>query len=131
MPLGVIIEVYVGWVPNSNPAFLAQQQANVPGQGQPTVAAAVAGGSGVSGSTATNVAMATGQLAHSAFAAQVRQYSTFEPIPVGAGSEGSVTLANINTALTNAVADISGSTGTPFINSAELGMIQGWASGNP
>lgn len=131
MPLGVIIEVYVGWVPNSNPAFLGQQQANIPGQGQPTVAATVSGGSGVTGSTATNVALATGQNPHAVFCAQMRQYSTFEPIPVGAGSEGSVTLANINTALTNAVADISGSTGTPFINTAELGMIQGWALGNP
>src|SRR5215472_437579 len=122
MPLGVEIEVRFGWIPNSNPAYLVQQQANVPGQGQQTVAAIAAGG---------GVGQATGQNARTAFTAQVVQFISFEPVPVAAGSEGSVTLANLNTALTNAIADITGSSGTPFINAAVLAMIQNWASGNP
>lgn len=123
MPLGVEIEVRFGWInAGGGNTLLAQQQANVPGQGNPT-SPAVASGLGV--------AQATGQLARTAFSAQVMQFISFEPVPVAAGSEGSVTVANLNTALTNAIADITGASGTPFINAAVLAVIQGWATGGP
>jgi hypothetical protein len=104
----VEVEARVKWVPNtSGNTFLAQQQANIPGQGQ-----------------ANNP--------HIGPVAQMRQYLTAEGVTaVAPGSEGSVTVANINTALVAAIANISGATGTPAITAAELAIIQGWASGNP
>jgi hypothetical protein len=107
MALLVEVEMRVGWAPDGGGnTFLAQFQANVPGQGQT-------------------------EQPRIGFAAQVRQYIVAEGVPVAAGSEGSVTLANINTALTNAVADLAGASGTPIITPAELAIIQGWASGSP
>jgi hypothetical protein len=108
MALGVFVTVQVGWIPNSSGnTFLGQQQANIPGQGQTAVA-------------------------HEYFAAQMLQVPLdFEPVPVAPGSEGSVTLANINAALTAAVASLAGATGTPLITPAMVAQIQGWASGLP
>jgi len=97
----VEMEMRIGWVPDgSGNTFLAQNQANVTGQGQLSIPRV-------------------------ALCAQVRQYLAGEGVPGG----DAPTLANINTALTNCVADLAGSTGTPEINAAELALIQGWATG--
>jgi hypothetical protein len=122
MPLFVEMEVRVGWTPNSNPAFLGQFQANVPGQGLPSVAAVASGQYGVAPPMGTNP--------RTIFNSQVVQYITGEPVPVAAGSEVSVTVANILTALSNCIQDIAGAT-TPMINSAAITQIQNWAIGNP
>jgi hypothetical protein len=104
MPLGLQVDVNIFWVPQgSGNTFLEQSQAAVAGQGQPIQP-------------------------HAGRVAQRRLYVDFEGIPVAAGSEGSVTLANINTALANATAALAGA-GTPIITPAELAIIQGWASG--
>jgi|SRR5215469_457623 len=105
MALGVTVTVEVGWIANtSGNTFLAQQQANIPGQGQ------------------------TGA-PHEFFVAQkLRVPLDFQPIPVQPGSEGSVTLGNINTALTAAVADLSSGAGAT-ITPAMIAQIQGWATG--
>ncbi len=98
----VNVAVDVCWVPDgSGNTFLGVQQANNPGQGQPTQNPMI-------------VPMA-----------QTRRYITAEGVPGG----DTPTLANISTALTTAVADIAGATGTPFITAAELALIQGWATG--
>jgi len=105
MPLALQVDVNVFWVPQgSGNTFLEQQQAAVAGQG-------------------------LSQFPHAGRMAQRRLYIDVEPVPVAAGSEGSVTLANINTALTNAVATLAGTTGTVIISPAELAIIQGWATG--
>jgi hypothetical protein len=98
----------IGWVSDGGGgnATLGQYQANIPGQGQT-------------------------QQPHMTFVAQMRQYIVGEPVPIAAGSEGSVTLANIKTALDAISVDLAGSTGAPIITPAELAIIQGWASGGP
>ena len=108
MGLFVANVTVVGWVSDGGGGntFMAGFQANVPGQGQ-------------------------AEQPHMAFSAQTRQYIVGEPVPVAPGSEGSVTLANIKTALDAISVDIAGSTGTPIITPAELAIIQGWASGQP
>ena len=45
------------------------------------------------------------------------------------GTPGSLTVANFNTALTAAVADFAGATGTPLITPAVLAQINGWFTG--
>lgn len=60
--------------------------------------------------------------------AQTKRYQDAVQVP---GTAGGVTLANINTALTQAVTDFAGSSGTPIISTAELATINGWQSGNP
>lgn len=108
--MGLFIEnvTRIGWTSDGGGgnATLGQFQANVPGQGQ-------------------------AEQPRMVFLAQVRQYIVGEPVPVAPGSEGSVTLANIKTALDAVSADYAGSTGTPIITPAELAIIQGWASGLP
>jgi hypothetical protein len=47
------------------------------------------------------------------------------------GTSGSVTLANINTALTTMVADFAAATGSPLITAALLAQINAWQTGNP
>ena len=102
------VEVRIVWAPDgSGNTFLAQAQANIPGQGQT-------------------------QQPHVGLFAQVRGYRVAEPVlGVGPGKEAAVTLANINAALTAAVFDFAGATGTPIITPAELAIIQGWPSGQP
>ena len=51
-----------------------------------------------------------------------------EPVP---GTAGAITLANINTALTAAVATLAGASGTPLITAALLAQINAWNSGSP
>ena len=106
--MGLFVEnvTRIGWTSDGGGGDMAQFQANIPGQGQ-------------------------GEQPRMPFIAQVRQYIVGEPVPVAPGSEGSVTLANIKTALDAISADLAGSTGTPIITPAELAIIQGWASGLP
>lgn len=100
----VEVETRIGWVPDgSGNTFLAQPQANIPGQGP------------------------IPQNNRVGFMAQVRQYIVAEGVPGG----DAPTLANINTALTSCVSDLASSTGTPIITAAELAIIQGWSTGNP
>ena len=47
------------------------------------------------------------------------------------GYNGSITLAEIDTALKQLADDLAGSTGTPIITAATLATINGWATGNP
>ena len=47
------------------------------------------------------------------------------------GTDGSITLANINTALTNAVTAVAGASGTPLITAAILAQINAWPTGSP
>jgi hypothetical protein len=104
MPLFVQVDVNVCWAPQgSGNTFLEQQQAAVAGQG-------------------------VNQYPHVGRVAQRRLYIDVEAVPIAGGSEGSVTVANIKTAIDNASTTIAG-TVTPLITAAELAMIQGWASG--
>jgi hypothetical protein len=47
------------------------------------------------------------------------------------GTDGAITLANINTALAAATLTLAGATGTPKITPAILAQINAWASGSP
>lgn len=60
--------------------------------------------------------------------AQTMYFQDAEQIP---GTPGSITLANINTALVAAADALAGATGTPIINSTILAEINSWASGSP
>jgi hypothetical protein len=51
-----------------------------------------------------------------------------EPVP---GTSGAITLANLNTALTNAVTALAGASGTPRITAANLATINAWNAGSP
>jgi hypothetical protein len=104
MPLLVQVYVEVMWAPaGGGNTFMEQQQASIGGQGQ-------------------------SQYPHIGRMAQYRRYVDDEPVPVATGSEGSVTVANIKTAIDAASTAIAG-TGSPLISASELAMIQGWASG--
>jgi len=60
--------------------------------------------------------------------AQFMYFQDAEPIP---GTDGAITLANINTALTAAVLTLAGATGTPKITAALLAQINAWSTGSP
>jgi hypothetical protein len=47
------------------------------------------------------------------------------------GTDGALTLANIQTALTNIANDFAGASGTPIITAALLAQINAWNSGSP
>lgn len=47
------------------------------------------------------------------------------------GTSGSVTLANINTALTTMVADFAAATGSPLITADLLAEFNAWQTGSP
>jgi hypothetical protein len=117
MPLAVQVDVNVMWIPaGSGNTFLEQSQAQIAGQGQLT------------GPSQPSLGLGPGQLAHVGRVAQRRLYIDFEAIPIAAGSENTVTLANINTAVVAAANAISGA-GSPLITPAELAIIQNWATG--
>lgn len=100
----VQVEVRIAQVGAGTGAVLVEQnQSNNPGQGQSQIA----------------IAMPTEQFMYFQDAEQVY------------GTAGSVTLAQINTALTAAVATIAGSTGTPLISTANLATINAWQTGSP
>lgn len=104
MPLAVEVTVQVMWVSGgTGSALIEDLQANVSGQGQ------------------TNNS-------HPARIAQFYINNDWEGIPVAPGSEGSVTLANIKTAIDAASTALAGA-GSPKITAADLGRIQSWASG--
>lgn len=120
MPLALQVDVNVFWVPaGGGNTFLEQAQAQIAGQGQLQPL-----------TSGRDVGFVGTGLPHAGRVAQRRLYIDAEPIPVAAGAEGSVTLANINTALTNAVNSLAGAAGTPIITPAELAIIQGWATGS-
>jgi hypothetical protein len=56
-------------------------------------------------------------------------YKQVAEVPLG--FNGSLTLAEIQTALVQVANDIAGATGTPLISAADLATINGWATGNP
>jgi hypothetical protein len=60
--------------------------------------------------------------------AQTIYYQDAEPVP---GTAGSITLANIKTALDAASTTFAGSSGTPIINATQLATINGWFTGSP
>jgi hypothetical protein len=103
----VEVECRVGWAPDgSGNTYMAQQQANIPGQG-------------------------TSNSPRIAFMAQVLQFIVAEGVPVAPGSESSVTLANLASAINQCATDLAGSGASSIITPANLATIQGWASGNP
>ena len=59
---------------------------------------------------------------------QFKFYMDAEPVP---GTAGAITLANINTALTNAVTTLAGASGTPLISATDLATINAWNTGSP
>ena len=92
---------------------------------------AVGGGTGTSaigGLNADDPAYGQNLYPHAAAIAQTVYFQDAEPVP---GTPGSWTLANLNTALTNAVTAIAGASGTPIIDATALANINGWATGNP
>jgi hypothetical protein len=104
MPLALQVDVNIFWVPaGGGNSMLGQQQAAVAGQGQ-------------------------SQYPHIERIAQRLLMIDFEPIPVASGSEASVTLANIKTAIDAASTAFAGA-GSPLITPAILAQIQGWATG--
>lgn len=104
MALIVQVELRVCEVEGGATAVMVEQnQSNNPGQGQ-------------------------SQLPIIMPAAQFMYFQDAEPVP---GTAGSTTLANINTALTAAVATLAGSSGTPLITTALLAQINAWHTGSP
>lgn len=104
MALIVQLELRVCEVEGGATAVLLQQsQSNNPGQGQSQVPIMMP-------------------------IAQFKYLQDAEPVP---GTAGSTTLANINTALTAAVATFAGTTGTPLITAAILAEINAWHTGSP
>lgn len=100
----VQVEVRICQVQAGTTAVQVQQnQSNNPGQGQSQLA----------------ITMPIDQFMYKQDAEQVY------------GTAGSITLAQINTALTAAVAAIAGSTGTPLISTADLATINAWQTGSP
>lgn len=92
---------------------------------------AVGGGTGTSGIGGLNADdPAYGQSLYPGAApiAQTIYFQDAEQVP---GTPGSITLANINTALTSAVTTIAGATGTPLIDATTLAQINAWYTGNP
>ena len=88
--------------------FVGQSQAQNPGYGQGQ----------------TGGGLAPGPVPMS----QTRQYQDAVAI---VGTPGSITLAQISTALTTLASDLAGASGTPVITPAELAIINSWATGTP
>lgn len=117
MPLALQVNVEIMWVTGgTGGTFLEQEQAAVAGQGQLQ-------------NINPGIGFESTGLPHAGRVAQSMTVRDFEAIPVAAGNEGSVTLANINTALTNAVTALAGATGTPRITPARIAIIQNWSTG--
>lgn len=89
--------------PGTTGVMVEQSQSNNPGQGQTDLAIMMPG-------------------------SQMVYLQDAEIVP---GTDGSVTLANINTALTNAVSAFAGASGTPKITTAILAQINNWSTGSP
>jgi hypothetical protein len=106
MALIVMLELRVAQVQGGMTAVQVQQeQSNNPGQG--------------GGTTILPIIMPIDQFMF---------FQDAEPVP---GTAGAVTLANINTALTNAVTALAGASGTPRITAALLATINAWNAGSP
>lgn len=86
------------------------------------------GTSGIGGLNADDPAQGQSLYPSAAALAQTMYFQDVEPIP---GTDGAVTLANINTALSNAVTAFAGATGTPIIDATTLAQINGWFAGTP
>lgn len=102
----VVVQVTVDFVQigaGQGGVMLGAQQANHPGQGQSEQPITVGN-------------------------AQTLRLSVAEAVP---GTAGSITVANILTALQSAATDLAGSTGTPIITATTLATINGWQTGNP
>jgi hypothetical protein len=63
--------------------------------------------------------------------APISQSMHFQDAEIVPGTDGSITLANINTALSASVTTIAGASGTPIIDATKLATINGWFSGQP
>ncbi len=87
-----------------------------------------AGPAGLGGLNADDPSYGQSQYPGASTIAQTKYYQDAEAVP---GTAGSITLANINTALTSAVTALAGASGTPLISAADLATINGWFSGNP
>jgi hypothetical protein len=86
-------------------------------------------GTGLTGGlNANDPAYGQGLTAGETAVAQTKRFQTSQQVP---GTAGSVTLANILTALNNAANNIAGATGTPIIDATTLAEINGWQTGNP
>jgi hypothetical protein len=61
----------------------------------------------------------------------IDQFMYFQDAEAVPGTAGAITLANINTALTAAVATLAGASGTPLITPTLLAQINAWNTGSP
>jgi hypothetical protein len=88
--------------------------------------AAGAGPAGLGGLNADDPSYGQSLLPGAAPFAQTIYFQDAEPVP---GTAGSITLANIKTALDAASTTFAGSSGTPKIDATELAKINAWFSG--
>lgn len=86
------------------------------------------GPAGLGGLNADDPAYGGSQQPGTAPYAQTKYFQDSVSVP---GTAGSISLANINTALTQAVADYAAASGTTIITAADLATINSWFSGNP
>lgn len=91
--------------------------------------AAGAGPSGLGGLNADDPSYGQSLLPGAAPIAQSKYFQDAVAVP---GTAGSITLANLNTALTQAVTDFAGATGSSqIIDTSDLAEINGWFTGSP
>src|SRR5262245_20550441 len=86
------------------------------------------GPAGLGGINADDPSYGQSEYAGASTIAQTKYFQDAEQVP---GTAGSITLANINTALTAAVTALAGASGTPKIDTADLAEINSWFTGGP
>lgn len=86
-----------------------------------------AGPAGLGGLNADDPSYGQSLLPGATSFAQTKYFQDAEPVP---GTAGSITLANIKTALDAASTTFAGSSGTPIIDATTLATINAWFSGN-
>lgn len=86
------------------------------------------GGSAMGQSQSNNPGVGQGLTPATVGSAQTMRFQVSEQV---LGTDGSLTLAQISTMLTQIAADIAGASGTPIITPAILATINGWNTGNP
>ncbi len=100
----VMLELRIAQVQGGTTAVQVQQnQSNNPGQGQSQLSIMM----------------------------PIDQFMYFQDAEAVPGTAGAITLANINTALTAAVATLAGASGTPLITPTLLAQINAWNTGSP
>lgn len=86
-----------------------------------------AGPAGLGGLNADDPAYGQSQSPGAAPIAQTLYIQDAAQVP---GTPGSITVANIKTAMDQVATDIAGSSGSPLVTAAILAQINGWFTGN-